>query len=47
MKSRERVKATLNFEKVDRLPMDLGGGVSTLTQYSYHLIKGVDFDSKG
>ncbi|MCL5070016.1 MAG: hypothetical protein M1308_03850 [Actinobacteria bacterium] len=35
MKSRERVKASLNFEKIDRLPMDLGGGVSTLTYGAY------------
>ncbi len=40
MNSRERVKASLNHEKVDRVPMDLGGGVSTLTYGAYiNLIK--------
>ena len=35
MNSRERVKTSLNHEKVDRVPMDLGGGVSTLTNGAY------------
>ena len=35
MNSRERVKASLNFEKIDRIPMDLGAGISTLTYEAY------------
>ena len=35
MTSRERVKCALNHEKPDRVPTDLGGGVSTLTYGAY------------
>lgn len=35
MTSRERVQAALNHEEPDRVPVDLGGGVSSITAVAY------------